>query len=304
MKKKIFCILCLALLLLMGWCGWELWRSCHNPVVSHFSVPLKRIITPVRLAVLSDLHDMEYGAGNGQITALVAREAPDLILVDGDMLNAYSPDSARVCDLVEDLAEIAPVYYAWGNHELEYMKTRGSDLKTELEEAGAVILEKNAVDLTVGETELRLGGLYGYAFATDKYGRFDPERMERETYDFLTAFQETEACKIMLSHRPDSFIFGGASAVWDIDLVVSGHNHGGQVVLPALGGLYGGDQGFFPTYIHGIYKKDKITLAITSGLGTQRERLPRFGNPPEVMILELCPEIDQAVTGGSKPCQS
>lgn len=289
MKKKVLCILFLAVLLALGWCGWELWRSCHDPVVNRFTVPMEKIHTPVRLAVLSDLHDMEYGTDNRQIVALVAQETPDLILLDGDMLNAYSPDSDRVCALVEKLGAIAPVYYAWGNHELEYLKTNGSDLERELEAAGAVLLEKDYVELTVGGTALRLGGLYDYSFATDQYGNFDAGRMDRETYGFLSDFQATDACKIMLSHRPDSFIFGGASAVWDIDLVVSGHNHGGQVVLPFLGGLYGGDQGFFPTYIHGIYKKDKITLAITSGLGTQRERLPRFGNPPEVMLLELLP---------------
>ena len=93
----------------------------------------------------------------------------------------------------------------------------------------------------------------------------------------------------MLSHRPDSFLFGEATATWDIDLVVSGHDHGGQVVLPLLGGVFGGDQGLFPTYIHGVYQKGRLTFAITSGLGSQRERLPRFNNPPELMVLDLVP---------------
>ena len=91
----------------------------------------------------------------------------------------------------------------------------------------------------------------------------------------------------MLSHRPDSFVFGAASATWDVDLVISGHLHGGQVVLPLLGGVFGGDQGLFPRYVHGIYEKDRLTLAVTSGLGSQPERLPRFNNPPEVMVLDL-----------------
>lgn len=292
--KKIRTVLLLVLFLLLGWGLWEVWRSCHNPIVNRFTVELAGVMAPVRLAVLSDLHDMEYGEENSQITALVAEERPDLILLDGDMLNGYSADSQRVCALVEDLAAIAPVYYALGNHEVMYLAAETSNLLAELEQAGATVLEENYVDLTVGGTALRLGGLFGYAFALDDTNSCDPDHMDGEVYDFLMAFQDTDACKIMLSHRPDSFIFGAASMTWDIDLVISGHNHGGQVVLPFLGGLYGGDQGFFPTYIHGIYKKDKITLAITSGLGTQLERLPRFHNPPEVMVLDLCPAAGQA----------
>lgn len=289
MRKKILFLSLLFMALAAVWCGWEIWRSCHDPVVNRFTVALERIRTPVRLAVLADLHDMTYGEDNRQITALVAAEEPDLILLDGDMLNDNSPDSGAVCALVEELKSIAPVYYAWGNHELGYLERKTSDLYSQLEAAGAVLLDECYVDVTVGETDLRLGGLYDYAFALDQYNSCNPDHMDPECYAFLTDFQNTDACRVMLSHRPDSFIFGAASKTWDVDLVISGHNHGGQVVLPILGGLYGGDQGFFPTYTHGIYKKDKITLAITSGLGTQRERLPRFNNPPEVMILELCP---------------
>lgn len=297
--KKIRFILPLLFLLLAVWGSWEVWRSYHNPVVNRFTVALDGVTSPVRLAVLSDLHDMTYGEANSQLTDLVAGAAPDLILLDGDMLNGYSDGSGRVCALVEELSAVAPVYYAWGNHELMYLEAGISALRAELEAAGAVVLEKEYVDLTVGETHVRLGGLYEYAFALDAKNSCDPDRMDPAVYGFLTEFQDTDACKILLSHRPDSFIFGAASVTWDVDLVISGHNHGGQVVLPFLGGLYGGDQGFFPQYIHGIYKKDTITLAITSGLGTQLERLPRFRNPPEVMILELCAQADSPATGGT-----
>ena len=92
---------------------------------------------------------------------------------------------------------------------------------------------------------------------------------------------------IMRSHRADSCVFGDTRQVWDVDRVVSAHDHGGQVVVPFLGGLSGADQGWFPDYVHGLYQKDKIQLFVTSGLGTNKKVLPRFNNPPEIAVLHI-----------------
>ena len=150
-----------------------------------------------------------------------------------------------------------------------------------------MVLDRAFADLAVDGQLLRLGGLYDYAFAQDDFNTCDPVRMDPAVYGFLSEFQDTDRCRILLCHRPDSFVFGAASATWETELVISGHDHGGQVVLPFLGGVFGGDQGLFPTYIHGLYEKDGIRLAITSGLGTPRETLPRMWNPPEIMLLNL-----------------
>ena len=237
--------------------------------------------------MLADLHGSMFGEHNSDLATLVAEQEPDLILLDGDMLNGDGVGTEELLSLLEQLVEIAPVYCAWGNHELEYMSKGNSDLREQMETLGAVVLELDYIDLTVNGAQLRLGGMYDYAFALDDYNSCNPERMKPEVWQFLTDFQDTDRYKVMLSHRPDSFVFGAASVTWDVDLVVSGHLHGGQVVLPLLGGVFGGDQGWFPEYVHGIYEKDNITLAITSGLGSQKERLPRFNNPPEVMVLDL-----------------
>lgn len=287
-KLRLICALFLLLLALGVWCGWAVWRSYHGVVVGRWSIQAPGLTGPVRLLVLGDLHD---GAPEGT-DALVRRAAgedPDLILLVGDMLNGDSPDARRVCALVEGLAPVAPVYYAWGNHELDYLGLGTSSLQTELEGAGAIVLEQSYLDFTVNGAALRLGGLYAYAFALDDFNTCDPAAMDPAVYAFLTEFQATDAYKIILSHRPDSFVLGAAAATWDVDLVVSGHNHGGQVVLPLLGGVFGGDQGYFPTYVHGLYQKEGLTLAITSGLGSGGARLPRLNNPPEMMVLDLLP---------------
>lgn len=282
---------CGALLLAAGaalWLAWGVWRSAHGPVTRCWKILLPGVTEPVRLAVLSDLHDCLDEADRRRLVTLVEQAGPDLILLDGDMLNGDSPDASKLCSLTEQLGKAAPVYCALGNHELAYLEAGTSPLMEELEQAGATVLERGYVDLDIGGG-IRLGGLYGYAFAQDDLNTCDPERMDPEDYGFLQDFQATERCKILLCHRPDSFVFGEAARTWDVDLVISGHLHGGQVVLPLLGGVFGGDQGWFPHYVHGVYEKEGVTMAVTSGLGSQPERLPRFRNPPEIMVLDLEP---------------
>jgi predicted MPP superfamily phosphohydrolase len=108
-----------------------------------------------------------------------------------------------------------------------------------------------------------------------------------ENQVFLKDFVDTDHLKLMLSHRPDSFIFSDASRRWDIDLVFSGHMHGGQMVLPFFGGVYGGDQGWFPEYVHGMYEKDNMHIFVTSGLGTNPHKVPRFNNLPEIAVIHM-----------------
>ena len=282
---------CGALLLAAGaalWLAWGVWRSAHGPVTRCWQIEMPGLTAQVRLVVLADLYESLDAADLQKLVTLTEQAGPDLILLDGDMLNGDSADASRLCGLTERLRQIAPVYCALGNHEIAYLEAGTSPLLEELEQAGAAVLEQSYVDLDTGGG-IRLGGLYEYAFALDDFNTCDPDRMDPEVYGFLQDFQATDRCKILLCHRPDSFVFGEAARTWDVDLVISGHLHGGQVVLPLVGGVFGGDQGWFPRYVHGVYEKENVTLAVTSGLGTQPERLPRFQNPPEVMVLDLEP---------------
>lgn len=140
-------------------------------------------------------------------------------------------------------------------------------------------------DVEIGGCKVRIGGMYEYAFALD--GDNSAENLTGNVRDFLEEFQNTDRYKIMLCHRPDSFVFGDASDYWKIDLVISGHDHGGQVVIPFKGGLYGGDQGWFPPYVHGLYRTGRIRLFVTSGLSSEKQKLPRWNNRPEIAVLNV-----------------
>lgn len=256
--------------------------------VTNYNIESDKIKENVKLVLVSDLHDGIFGENNKRLVSKIKECKPDLILFDGDMINEESKNLQTAITLVKRLHETAPVYYALGNHERGYLDRRTSDFYGELKKAGAVILEKNYEDIKVKGNTIRIGGLYEYAFAVDDEGKMSKKNMKSELRNFLTNFEDTSVFKIMMSHRPDSFIFGQAADTWKIDLAVSGHAHGGQVILPGMGGLYGADQGCFPKYVDGIHHfKTVKNMIITRGLGSDKEKLPRFNNIPEIVVIDL-----------------
>ena len=235
--------------------------------------------------VISDLHNHQFGSNNTRLVEKISGLEPDMIFIDGDMLNSDSDNASVPCGLTKQLKNIAPVYYALGNHENAYISNGHPDFIKQLEESGAVVLDKTYVDIEIEGIPIRLGGMYDYAFGLD--GNNTALAAPEDVLTFLTDYQNTDRVKIMLSHRPESFVFGDASKTWDIDLIICGHVHGGQVVFPFIGGLYGGDQEWFPEYFHGLYKIDNFQMFITSGLGSNKQKLPRFNNPPEIAVLDI-----------------
>ena len=287
-RKKIFMIVGIVMMVAVILIGIEIYRSYNSLEVEEYIVKSDRIESEVKIVLISDLHDHTFGERNEELVRMLRRQKPDLILMAGDMINDVSEDSHVAVELIHQAKEIAPVYYSLGNQEEDYIKKETSDLVTELKEAGAIVLDESYRDIKVNGNSIRMGGMYDYAFALDGNNTTRKKNMRPSLYRFLTDFQNTDAFRLMMAHRPDSFVFGDAASTWKIDLVVSGHNHGGQVILPVLGGLYGGDQGWFPPYLEGIHHFETVeNMIITRGLGSGKEKLPRFNNRPEIAMIHL-----------------
>lgn len=286
--KKILKITAAFMIVIVLFITTEIIISYKCLTISHYKIKSDKIKNNTRIILLSDLHNNEFGKENQRLVSKIKAQKPDLILLDGDILNEEGKDEKIATYLVKRLKKIAPVYYSLGNHELGYMKAGRSDLLNQLKAAGAQVLDKNYKDININQNKIRIGGLYEYAFAVDDKGNMSKEKMKPVVRKFLTQFEDTDHFKIMMSHRPDSFIFGHATDTWKIDLVASGHAHGGQVRFPFKGGLYGADQGWFPKYVDGIHHFDKVkNLIITRGLGSDKEKLPRFHNIPEIVVIDL-----------------
>lgn len=232
-----------------------------------------------KIVDLTDLHNYEYGAENRRLINKVKNESPDVIFLTGDMLNADEEQPDILMNLIQQLVKIAPVYASLGNHEIEYMQFFGNrNLIAQMEEAGATVLDKKYIDIEIKNQKVRLGGIYGYVLSSDD--KEDPEQT------FMEEFQDTDRFKILLSHMPEGLLLWKSMEHWDVDLVFSGHVHGGQMRIPFVGGLYDPEEGFFPTYTKGMYECGNGTMVLSAGLGSSRG-IPRVNNLPELVVCEI-----------------
>lgn len=231
---------------------------------------------------LSDLHNYKFGGDNLKLLNKIRQINPSLIFMTGDMLDDSSERTDIVLHLVKKAVQIAPVYYSLGNHEISYTEKYDKDqtFYQQLREAGAVVLDKEYVDTTIAGQEVRIGGAYGYLL--------DHEWQDGSEQRFMEEFQDTDRFKILLSHIPEGLLLWKSMEHWDVDLVFSGHVHGGQVRLPFIGGLYDPEEGWFPTYTKGMYECGNGTMILSAGLGSSRG-IPRVNNLPEIVVCEVTP---------------
>lgn len=281
--KKIIKRLVIILFILILACLASIWVSYNWLTVTLFTVWSSKISEPFRIVLVSDLHEHQFGRDNEKLAVKIREQSPDLIIIDGDMINGDSENADTAVELVRALKETAPVYYSFGNHEYSYMEAGHEDLTEELEAAGAVVLNYQSIDIDVKGNPVRLGGLYEYGFETGMQSEEENER----AIPYLEEYADTDRYLIMCAHRPESFYPWDMADQWGIDLVLSGHLHGGQVIIPGVGGLYNSLDGFFPKFDYGQYKLGDSDMVITRGLGSNPKMLPRFNNPPEIAVVEV-----------------
>ena len=282
MKKTIKILVIIFFILILA-CLASIWISYNWLTVTHFTVRSSKISEPFRIVLVSDLHEHQFGRDNEKLAEKIREQSPDLIIIDGDMINGDSENADTAVELVRALKETAPVYYSFGNHEYSYMEAGHEDLTEELEAAGAVVLNYQSIDIDVKGNPVRLGGLYEYGFETGMQSEEENER----AIPYLEEYADTDRYLIMCAHRPESFYPWDMADQWGIDLVLSGHLHGGQVIIPGVGGLYNSLDGFFPKFDYGQYKLGDSDMVITRGLGSNPKMLPRFNNPPEIAVVEV-----------------
>ena len=218
----------------------------------------------LRIAHISDLH-MSGRVGRAyfeRVVALAGESRPDLVVLTGDLVE-YPSLLDWVDDTIAKLAAPGGVYFVLGNHDL---KTDHQRLRQMLTSAGQIDLGGNCVELDWRGQRIRLVGneLPWFTPAGDPTG-------DGQAVDLTLA----------LAHSPDQF---GWAARAGVDLLLAGHNHGGQIRFPLIGALVAPSV-HGTRYACGSFRRGDCVMHVTRGAGSLAPL--RFNCPPELAILTL-----------------
>lgn len=247
-------------------------------ILRTYTVLSPKLTAEVRLAVVTDFHSSDNA---DDVAAMTASCAPDAVLLVGDLFDddTQNRPPERTLSLMRQLSALYPCYYVSGNHEA--WTGEMDALYQQTEEAGVTVLRMSSGVLTVRGQRIALCGIpdpYEMVFS----GAPDTEEQLRQALEDVDSADFT----VLLAHRPELL---AKYAQFPLDLVVSGHAHGGQVRIPGvLNGLYAPNQGWFPKLAGGAYTQDGTTLIVSRGLAV-RTRLPRIFNRPEVVLVRCVP---------------
>lgn len=251
------------------------------------SSPVKRTI-----ALVADLHEF----APEPVLKLLYEAKPDVIAVPGDVFENHefgenldkeddSLISRVLCRVIHimnrlvglrwrqkhdvkkenayrflrEAGKIAPVVMSLGNHEL-YLTEED---KAVLASAKVTLLHNSSVEIK--------GLIFGGIPSKQLTGSIDTE--------FLASFSKMAGCKVLLCHHPEYY---PKLKQYPIDLILSGHCHGGQIRVRNRG-VFAPGQGLFPKYHHGVYDG---RLVVSAGCANTAS-IPRYGNEPEVVVLRL-----------------
>lgn len=242
--------------------------------VATYEIASKKVAAPVRLAVVSDLHSCAYGRGQRTLLDAAAAQAPDAVLLTGDIVDDEMPEN-NAWTAVAGLAEAYPCFYVTGNHEWRIADTER--VLRRMEDLGVTVLRGGSAALEANGQSIALCGID------------DPDSGESEAQLAEVGSTVTEnTFTVLLAHRPERIT---DYLAYPFDLVVSGHAHGGQWRIPGiLNGLYAPHQGLFPVYAGGRYDFERAAFIVSRGLARESTRVPRVFNRPELVVVNVIPE--------------
>ena len=272
MKKKKITILIITVVLFL----WLLWGNktveLNNITISSRDLP--SAFSGYKIAQISDLHNAQFGNENAMLIRLLKEASPDIIVITGDIVDSTHTDMDTAIAFVRNIVKIAPCYYVTGNHEA-WLGSDYNELENALIDEGVIVLHDEAVTLEKEGQAIQMIGVDDPDFSYIAADKIISAKLEH--------INITQEFTIMLSHRPELF---DSYVENEIDLVLSGHAHGGQVRIPLIGGLIAPNQGLFPKYDAGVYSEGNTTMVVSRGIGNSVIPI-RINNRPEIVLIEL-----------------
>lgn len=282
-QKRIIILILLAVVMALA-----IWIAWGNSALELNSITVTSPDLPLafdgfRIAQVSDLHNAEMGKNNEDLLEILKESEPDIIAFTGDIIDSRRTDTEIAVDFVRQAVKIAPCYYVTGNH--EHRVTEDFELlEAELEALGVTVLRNRTTEIERDGEAISIIGIDDPVFLEPEKQIEGIDLHISKKLDELAA--SANGFTLLISHRPELFKL---YCEYDIDLVLSGHAHGGQFRLPLIGGLYAPGQGAFPEYTSGIHTYSGTSMIVSRGIGASLFPF-RINNRPEVVLIELACE--------------
>ena len=231
------------------------WYSAHHVVRTDYTVETDKDLDgePLRIAMLADSHvgaTFHSGEFAGYVKEIEAAE-PDVLVIVGDFIDddTTKEDMVECCEALGSISVKDGIYFVYGNHDRGYYPPSyrgydGNDLVAELEKNGVTILQDETLLLD------------------DRYyliGREDAQRPGRAGMEELLTEPDPDRYMVVLDHEPHDYEAQEQSGV---DLVLSGHTHGGWLFPATVISQYTGTD----DKVYGIEKRSDTTFIVTSGI--------------------------------------
>ena len=247
--------------------------------IRYLTIKSDKIDGQIKLVLVTDLHSCQYGNGQVELINAVLNEYPDVVLLGGDIFDDVIPHD-NTMEFLKGITRKVPCYYVTGNH--EFWSREVDELKSTLISNGIIVLEGSFDEIEINGNTIRICGLDDPD--VDYYR--SSSQLYSEQIDDLRESMNTEIYTILLAHRPERIL---EYLQLKPDLVLSGHAHGGQWVVPVIlkNGLFAPNQGLFPKYTNGEYLVEGTKLIVSRGLARETTRVPRIFNRPEIVIITV-----------------
>ncbi len=225
----------------------------------------------VRIVHISDLHSSKFNKKEKEILTIINQLNPDFIFITGDFVSKR-PDIESINNFFwQVLGERYSnrIFGVWGNHDHWYKNFEM--LKKKLKQSQIEILENENKKLKIGSEKD-----YIYLIGVD-----DPHTNRDDLLRAMQGITDKTIPQILLAHSPDII---NKAKEQGIDLVLTGHNHGGQIVFPFIGPIFVPSK-YGRKYLKGLFKKNSTYLYVNRGIGTSF--LPIRNVPLEVALIKL-----------------
>ena len=241
----------------------------------------------IRIVHLSDLHSKEFGKDNKRLKKIILKQKPNIVVTTGDMIDSNLRKMDEIINFLAELNKEVYVVYIPGNNEMRTEKINEILYKINLNEV--IVLDNKIKEININNNKIFILGLVenrideGESFYEKANSRYFYNKSNLLFYEL----ESKNGIKIILSHYPETFAAIGEESYnkYNFNIMFSGHAHGGQFILPFIGGLFAPGQGILPKYYRGIHG-EKNKLIISRGLGTSGFPIRLFKRP-EVIVVDI-----------------